>query len=225
MNALLGRPADAPVQLPTEMERTLFEAPAETALFTRAEKERPILARIAKQIEAARIRVELAKKEFFSDFNLSAFSDFRHGQTLDSKNRPDFLTLSLSMNLPLYSATKQAKAVDQKRSELLRLQFAWQDALNRVRAEISAALSDYRRAREQAVLFDQGIIPQARQTVASMLVGYQVRKVDFLNLVQAQITLYNYEIRYWKTLTEARQARVKLQAAVGGRIEESQNEN
>ncbi|MCX8049820.1 MAG: TolC family protein [Methylohalobius sp.] len=225
LNALLGRPADTPAQLPAEVERTLLEAPAEAALFTRAEKARPLLARIAKQIEAARIRVELARKEFFPDFNLGAFHGFRHGQTPDGKSRPDFLTLSLSMNLPLYFATKQAKAVDQKKSELLRAQFAWQDALNRVRAEISAALSDYRRAREQAVLFDQGIIPQARQMVASMLVGYQVGKVDFLNPVQAQITLYNYEIRYWKTLTEARQARAKLQAAVGERIEESQDEN
>lgn len=223
LNALLGRSADTPAQLPVEVEKSLPEPIEEAQLFTRAEKARPILAKLSKQIEAAKTRVELARKEFLPDFNLGAFYGFRQGQTPDGKSRPDFLTLSLSMNVPLYFATKQAKAVDQKTSELWRAQFAWQDAWNRVRAEISAALADYRRAREQAVLFDKGILPQARQTVASMLAGYQVGKVDFLNLVSAQITLYNYEVRYFKTLTQARQALAKLKAAVGGKIEEKHN--
>ncbi|MFN3919422.1 MAG: TolC family protein [Methylohalobius sp.] len=223
LNALLGRSADTRAQLPVEVEKNLPEPIEEAQLFTRAEKARPILAKLSKQIEATKTRVELAKKEFLPDFNLGAFYGFRQGQTPDGKSRPDFLTLSLSMNVPLYFATKQAKAVDQKTSELWRAQFAWQDAWNRVRAEISAALADYRRAREQAVLFDKGILPQARQTVASMLAGYQVGKVDFLNLISAQITLYNYEVRYFKTLTQARQALAKLKAAVGGKIEEKHN--
>ncbi|GAB6068274.1 TolC family protein [Methylothermus subterraneus] len=223
LNALIDRPADAPVNLPAEVARTLPETPQEPDLFRRAEEKRPLLARIHNQIEAARTRVDLAKKEFFPDFKLGAFHGFRHGQDPSGKSRPDFLTLSLSMNLPLYFATKQAKAVDQRQSELLRQQFRWQDTWNQVRAEIASALADYRRARDQAVLFDRGILPQARQTVASMLAGYQVGKVDFLNLVSAQITLYNYEIQYWKTLAEARQALARLEAAVGGPVESSIN--
>jgi outer membrane protein TolC len=65
------------------------------------------------------------------------------------------------------------------------------------------------------VLFESGIIPQARQTVSSMLAGYQVSEVDFLNLVDSQVTLLNYEVRYWKALTEANQALARLVAAVG----------
>jgi outer membrane protein TolC len=65
------------------------------------------------------------------------------------------------------------------------------------------------------VLFDTGIIPQARQTVASMLAGYQVGKVDFLNLVRSQIIQFEYEIQYWKALTDAQQALAQLSAAVG----------
>ncbi|HHL45230.1 MAG TPA: transporter, partial [Gammaproteobacteria bacterium] len=84
-----------------------------------------------------------------------------------------------------------------------------------VAAEIGRALSDYRRSAEQAVLFKSGIIPQASQTVASMLAGYQVNKVDFLNLVRSQITLYNYETQYWKALSESRQALARLVSAVG----------
>ena len=48
-----------------------------------------------------------------------------------------------------------------------------------------------------------------------MLAGYRVNKVDFLNLVRSQITLFNYETRYWLSLTTANQSLARLVAAVG----------
>ena len=48
-----------------------------------------------------------------------------------------------------------------------------------------------------------------------MLEGYQVNKVDFLNLVRSQITLFEYETQYWKAFTEANQSLAQLSAAVG----------
>jgi outer membrane protein TolC len=84
-----------------------------------------------------------------------------------------------------------------------------------VDSEIDMALADYRAGRERASLFKTGIIPQASQTVSSMLASYQVNKVDFLNLVGAQITLYNYETEYWKALSSGWQAWARLEAAVG----------
>jgi len=218
LNALLDLPADTPMRLPGKAQRTLPDIPPETELYSLAARARPLLAGISKQIEAARSRVKLAKKDFLPDFRMGAFHGFRSGHNPDGSSRADFLSLKLSMNVPLYFASKQAKAVDQRQSELLKSRFRWQDTWNQVRAEISAALADYRRAREQVELFDHGIIPQARQTVSSMLAGYQVGKVDFLNLVRSQITLYDYQIKYWKTLSEARQSLAELSAAVGGRI-------
>ena len=93
----------------------------------------------------------------------------------------------------------------QRRAEKARAEFRRQDAVQKVSSEVVRALADYRKAREQALLYKTGIIPQANLTVASMMAGYQVSKVDFLNLIRAQITLYNYETQYWKALTGARQ--------------------
>ncbi|MDQ7002245.1 MAG: hypothetical protein Q9N02_06110, partial [Ghiorsea sp.] len=50
------------------------------------------------------------------------------------------------------------------------------------------------------------------------LAAYQVNKVDFLNLVRTQITLYNYETQYWKVLAQAKQSLAQLDAAVGTNI-------
>ena len=81
--------------------------------------------------------------------------------------------------------------------------------------EIATALADLAKARERIVLFKTGIIPQATQTVDSMRAAYLVNKVDFLNLVRAEITLYDYETQYWKAVSEAQQAAATLAAAVG----------
>ncbi len=214
-NALLDRPAGAPVQISQRVEETLAELQASDALYAEAENTRPLLRQRARRIEAARLRLELAKKDYYPDFRLGATYGFRSGENPDGSDRADFASFMFSMNLPIHTATRQDKQVDQRTSELNRERYARHDAWARVRAEVAAALADYERARQQVSLFRDGIIPQATQTVASMRAGYQVNKVDFLNLVRAQITLFNYQVQYWKALSEANQALARLAAAIG----------
>ena len=93
--------------------------------------------------------------------------------------------------------------------------YALLDERGLVRGAIATGVTDFQRAKQQLSLFETGIVPQAEQTVKSMLAGYQVSEVDFLNLVRSQMTLFNYELQYWKALSEAKQAIAQLEAAVG----------
>lgn len=216
LNALLNGPTDRKLLLPRTVATELQPLAPEERWQRQAEQNRPLLAAGQSRIEAARERLDLAKKEYYPDFKLGAAYGFRSGEdSLRREPRADFATFMLSMKVPLYAGRKQAKAMDQRSSEVLQQIFAFQDRRQQVRQEIAAALAKYREAREQFLLFKTGIIPQARQTVASMVAGYQVNKVDFLNLVSAQITLYNFETEYWKVLAEAYQALAALSAAIG----------
>lgn len=217
LNALLNRSADSRVQLPVKPpSEALPNLPAESELLRQAQTNRPLLGVQRQLIEAARAQLDLAEKDFYPDFKLGAGYGIRQGtDPLRGVERPDFFTVMFNVNVPLYFQTKQSKAVDQRTSELFERRFTLQDTLRSVQAAISRSLAGYRASREQVLLFRTGIIPQARQTVASMLAGYQVNEVDFLNLVNAEITLYNYEINYWQALGEAKQALASLAAAVG----------
>jgi len=214
LNALLNLPANHKMSLPEKTREDLPNLRTEAFLFTQAESYRGLLASRRESIHAAQSRLDLAKKDYFPDFEVGAFYGGR-ADTLSGQQRADFLSLKLSMTVPIFAASKQSKAVDQRYSELIQQRYALQDQWNNVRAEISTAYSDFQQTKNQALLFKTGIIPQARQTVASMLVGYQVNKVDFLNLVRSQITLYNYETQYWKVLSQANQALAQLTAVVG----------
>jgi len=214
LNVLLNRPANQLLNISAQVKESLPNLLVESVLFQQAENYRALLGSRRKSIKGAQSQLELAKKAVYPDFKLGAFYGGRE-DSLSGAERADFLSLKLSMNVPIFAASKQQKQVDQRSSELMQQRYALQDQWNKVRAEISMAYSDFQQSKNQVLLFKSGIIPQARQTVASMLSGYQVNKVDFLNLVRTQVTLYNYEIQYWQALTKAHQALAQLTAVVG----------
>lgn len=214
LNALLDRPAGSELKLPAAVAMQLPAVQPEDRLYRLAEASREVLEGGRQDISAAQSRLELAKKDYLPDFMVDASYGARDDMPTGER-RSDLLSVGVRMNVPIFAGQKQAKAVDQRASELMERKYALQDQWNAVRSQISQSHSDYRRAREQFVLFETGIVPQARQTVASMLSGYQVNKVDFLNLVRSQITLFEYETQYWKAFAEANQSLAQLSAAVG----------
>ncbi len=214
LNMLLNRTANYPVLLPKKSEDRLPALLAEEQLYQLAEQHRASLASQRQVIHAAESRLELAKQDYYPDFKVGAFYGGRD-DTQSDRERADFLSLKLSMSVPIFAGAKQNMAVEQRSNELVQQKYALQDEWNQVRSQISQSHSDFQRAKQQVLLFKSGIIPQARQTVASMLSGYQVNKVDFLNLIRSQITLFNYETQYWQALAEANQALARLSSYVG----------
>lgn len=215
LNLLLNRPSDQAVRLADQVMEDLPPLARAADLQQRARERRPLLSAQQQRTEAAQRRLELAHKDYAPDFMLGAVYGFRDGDNPDGSRRADFGSILFSMNLPLYSGSKQDQTVDQRNAEWLQKKYELHEQGNQIGAEVSQAITDYQRAAEQLLLFRQEIIPQARQTVDAMLGGYQVGKVDFLNLVRSQTTLYDYETQYWKALSAANQALARLMAAVG----------
>ncbi|MDX8409641.1 MAG: TolC family protein [Mariprofundales bacterium] len=219
-NALLGRSAALAVTLASQQKEALSPDALDLvdvpALKQSARRQRPMLAMMEAQAGAADARLALANKDYYPDFKLGAAYGVRQGiNPVNRRTRPDFTSFMFSMSLPIYSGRKQDKAVDQRTAEREAADFSLQDAVIQVDAEIDAAASDLRIARDRVRLFRQGILPQARQTTASMLAGYQVNKVDFLNLVRAQLSEFNMDIQYWQQVSQSHQAEARLLAAVG----------
>lgn len=215
LNALLGRPVATPVTLPDQADESLPPAPEIEPLRALAMETRPLLSAQRVALEGTRTQVRLAENDYYPDFRLGAAYGFRDGNNPDGSARADFASITLSMNLPIFSGSKQDRSLAQRKAEVIREEYGLQDRVAQVDTEIAQALSDYLGGYEQTSLFRTGIIPQASQTSSSMLAAYQVNKVDFLNLIRAQVTLYNYETQYWKALSSSWQAWARLEAAVG----------
>jgi outer membrane protein TolC len=208
LNALLYRDAATPVALPAAVNESLAPVADGRVLVARAIAARPQLAAQHQQVAAAGAQVELAQRDYRPDFMLGASYEWRDGTT-------DMKGVMFAMSLPLRAGSRQDRALDQRNAELLVQRYGLQDMEARLAADVAAARADYASARQRSDLLRSGVLPQASQTVAAMMAGYQVGKVDFLNLSQAQITLYEYEIRYWQVLSDAWTALARLVATVG----------
>jgi outer membrane protein TolC len=217
LNALLDRRPDRSLTLDAStLSVKLPDLPAEPTLLSHAAESRDLLDVHRHLITAADDRLELAERDKYPDFRIGAGYGFRSGDDpLRGVDRSDFFSLMLSVNVPLYFGSKQGMAIDQRGSEKAQRTFAFNDALRSIEADVSRNLATYESAREQVRLLEMAIIPQARQTVAAMLAAYQVNEVDFLNVINGQLTLYNAQINYWETLSEAKQSLAALAAAVG----------
>ncbi|NIW24346.1 MAG: TolC family protein, partial [Gammaproteobacteria bacterium] len=217
LNALLDRDSFASVVLPERPPtEALPDLPSVGDLLEEAIQQRPAMAAQSALVDAARARVDLSHRDKRPNFVVGAGYGYRQGyDVMRGVNRPDFLSVMLGVSVPLYAASKQDRAIDQRSRELSQRQFTLADTARDIQASISALRADYEAAREQVALFETAIIPQAQQTVASMLAGYQVNEVDFLNVINSQITLYNSQISYWDALSGAKAALARLAAAAG----------
>lgn len=216
LNALLGRDSATVISLPNQLPEIIKVTPNVVELKQWARDNRPMLVSLNRHVDAAGSMVALAEKDYYPDFKLGAAYGVRQGiNPVSRQSRADLGSIMFSMTLPIFTGSKQDRAVDQRKAEKAKARFTWQDGLNRVYAEIDSAAADLRISRKQLSLFKQGIIPQARQTTASMLAGYQVNKVDFLNLVRAQLTEFNNDIQYWQLYARTGQAEARLAAAAG----------
>lgn len=217
LNALLDRPPTFSVALaPTPPSARLPQLVSESDMLEAAVAARPLLAGQRELVAAAHERVDLAQRDFYPDFRLGAAYGFRDTRDrVTGETLPDFLSVMLSFNVPIYSSSRQRKALDQRNSELSQRRFLLGEALRSVEASITSGRARYLAAREQVELLRTAILPQAEQTVEAMLAGYQVNEVDFLNVVNAELRLFDAQISYWESLGEAKQALAQLAAAVG----------
>ena len=217
LNILMDQTPELGITLPDDVGRKLPDLASETALYQKAETARPLLRQLETKVDAARSRLDLAKRDYYPDFTVGlAYGDRTGNNPMPmGGGRSDLLSVMLGVKVPIYAGRKQSKAVAQRGLEVQTSRYALLDERGLVRGAIATGVTDFQRAKQQLSLFETGIVPQAEQTVKSMLAGYQVSEVDFLNLVRSQMTLFNYELQYWKALSEAKQAIAQLEAAVG----------
>lgn len=216
--ALLGRSAaDTCLAVIHDDSSSLPGILSVDTLQTLATTSRPGLIALQKKIAASKARVESARKDYYPDFTVAAAYGYRQ-DTPDGRERSDLATVKLSMNLPIWTGSKLDSAVAQRSSEVLAAEYKAREFRNRIQAKIRSDYSEYSNRSQQTALYKDSLIPQAEQTAAAMLKGYQVNKVDFLNVVRAQLALYNYKITYWHHLSSARKALAGLEAATGAPI-------
>jgi outer membrane protein TolC len=183
INALLSRPADAPLPVPTELPASRPLAYADGELVDLAAKQNPELIALADEIRGRGEGIRLAKLQYVPDFNLSIGTDLM-GVTQSLLGQA---TIPILRYEALKAAVAQAEA-NLRASEAMHRQ-----AGNDLTAQVVADITIIRDADRQLDLFDHTILPRARQVVNVGRSAYETSHASLLDLLDDQRSLIAIE--------------------------------
>lgn len=104
-----------------------------------------------------------------------------------------------------------AEAVTMRAQALSMLQAQRVEVFSQLRQQVASA----EQSLASAKLYRNGILPQAQLTVESALAVYRVNRVDFLTLLDNQMTVFNYEIGYPTSLVNYDKALFEIEFVTG----------
>lgn len=213
LNAILNRPVGTPIG-PTSSELALPENEDLGFSPQDIENQRPLILAWKEKLGKSDTAIELARKDAWPGFAVG----MGYSQRDDLKNGAkmyDFLSVSVTLDIPLFYGRKQGEKIAQKKLDFEAAQAEYRNVLNGVLAESESQKAELERNRKRVELYQGGIILQAEQSFESAQAGYQVGKVDFLNIVDNWMRLQTYELQYHFALSGYHKALAGYDFAVG----------
>jgi cobalt-zinc-cadmium efflux system outer membrane protein len=213
LGALIGKPADAitlaahrPEQLPdVKPLATLLGAVGSSATVQRARGQ------LAAQV--AQTGVERAAR--IPDVTISV------GSQRDDEAGRRQTVLGLSVPLPLFNRNQgnlgaALRRTDKAQDELAAAQVA-------AASDLASAYTRYEVARTEITLLRQDVLPNASSAYELTLKGFEYGKFSFLEVLDAQRTLFQARSRHWNALHEGWRAYADIERLAGAATTTEQN--
>uniref|UniRef100_Q47DT1 Outer membrane efflux protein n=1 Tax=Dechloromonas aromatica (strain RCB) TaxID=159087 RepID=Q47DT1_DECAR len=202
MNALLARPANAPLSEPEKLRPIPALAKLDyVTLEDRARARNPLLSADESRLKSAEKNRELAYKNRYPDFTFGVVPN----QMQNSVKQWD---LMVEMNIPLQQGTRRAQ--ERESEAMLAAARSRREATsNQVLSDLSENIAGLDAARRTEALASESLLPQSELTFKSALAGYENGKVDFATLLDAQ-----------RQIRQAKQNQIKAQAEGQARLAE-----
>ncbi len=209
----LGRGSEAGVPAPAALR--LRETSLQLAtLLESAHKERPQLLGLRSLVDRGSKALDLVRQDNYPDFDVK-FSYGQRDKTLDGMPRDDLVSVTVAINLPVWRESKRDPRIAEAMAMRDQAMDLHQAQLNELSSKLRQQVANAEQSLKSARLYETGILPQARLAVESSLAAYRVNRVDFLTLLDNQMTVLNYEIGYASSLASHNKALAEIELLTG----------
>lgn len=207
VNTLLFRDPESPIPSPAPFEKAVFAYTLDE-LYQLARQNDTDLQREQRMIERNQIAVNLARKEYYPDFSV--------GYMYQNRPRmPEMHGFTFTLNIPVFYRTKQREGVNEATQELLSTQRSRESRQTTLFFEVKEQYLAAKASEELAGLFSGAVVPQSALALESSMASYQVGTVDFLTMLNNFVTVLDYEIGYYESLTNYQKALARLEVFTG----------
>jgi outer membrane protein, heavy metal efflux system len=207
INNLLYRPAETPVGKPAEFKKAELAYSLEE-LTQLAQSNSPALKVSESEVRRREQGVELACKEYYPDFAVG-FTYFEREQN------PGMYGLMMSAKLPLYFWRKQQPELEAARLNFSSARSMRDNTSSTVVYQVKEAYTTATTSEKLANLYGSAIVPQSNLALNSAIANYQVGKIDYLQLIDASMSLLEYQLKYYESTIEFQKALAQLEPLVG----------
>lgn len=219
LNAELNRPGSAVVATIPALPLGRADTEAE-ALVRLARHQNPTLLAMDEEVESLRDLTKAARKEGLPDVTVGldyiVTDDARMAGVAGSGDDP--VMVSFSFNLPL-SREKYDAGVREQMAKRLATSMAREEAANRIGAEIERQWFEHTDADRRVTLFERTLIPKATQSLEASLASFRAGNSSFLDLLETQRTLLDFELEAKRSRTNRAIALARLETLVGSEID------
>ncbi|MBI2616140.1 MAG: TolC family protein [Gemmatimonadetes bacterium] len=210
LNALLGREVTVPI-LALELSPPADSLPGVDSLVALALARRPRLQAARERASAAEAGYRGARRELFPDVMVG----MSYGQ------RPQFddmASLTVGVRLPLWAGRRQLPMRREMQAMQAMAEAEALDLTNETFALLVEMRADAEKSLNLARLYATSILPQARGSVDAALAAYRVGRVDYLSLVENQMTVNRYDTESVRLIAAYHKAVADIAALVGTEI-------
>jgi len=218
LGGLLGRPVGA-LRIVAGASTADATAAAGTSAadedrWQSAAGQRPQLRSLAAMAERESRALELARRERYPDFELKLAYGQRQ-RAPDGMQRPDMVTMTVAMNLPLFHDARQGPRVAEARAGAERAQAMLATQQLQTRVDIARQLAAARGADERLALAHGTLAPQADALYDSRLAAYRAGRGGFDALLEARMRQLEVARSQLDARAQQQSARAQLDLLAG----------
>jgi cobalt-zinc-cadmium efflux system outer membrane protein len=214
LKQLLNRSQESPdIETADLLETRLVQTYAD--LLDAAQVQNPEIASAQKMIERQSLQVDLARKDFYPDFNVQYM-----WQRTDPAQFRAYYMLSVGIKVPIYRRRKQRPELAQAESEQLRARSELQAQSQQLAGDLRSQYVIVQQTSELLKIHREGLSPQARSEFQSGLAAYQSNKQDFQALLTAFLDVLHLDEDYWQNVAEYETAIARLEQLTGLSLQE-----
>lgn len=191
--------------------------PPDYADLERTLARHPLLAAAEARVAAGQSAVEIARQQYKPGLMLGVSYGDRAGNDMDGSDRADFLSATVTLDLPLFTGKRQDRrlAASIKEVEAQRLQR--DDLYFELQRQLQAEYPRWRNLAERVQAFDARLLRDARHNAESALMAYRNGAGDFSSLMRAYLTEFDSRLQAERLRADHAQAQARLLYLAGER--------
>jgi cobalt-zinc-cadmium efflux system outer membrane protein len=213
LNQQLRRPPEAPLDAEPQTPVPVFTFSLKELQHAALQNRPELRAFALGVIPSAEASVALAKKNYAPDFQFRV-----EARQFNGRSGIQEYDTGVFINFPWINRKKYNSAISEAKFNLERYSEDYEAMKLKTAAEVKKLHDGLRVMEHHYHLFIEKIIPQQRSAVAAARAGYEVDRGDFLDLLDAQRMLLEFEMQNLHHAAEFQRLLAELQRVVGGEL-------